>query len=236
MLLNNLKLWVLWIVLVLSSLCVRADQAGYLYDSVCPIGPDGVTPGGTVYGGRWNDTDKYFVDKWGFAQCNGTSYVAYRINLNGLSFNNTFRQPEGQRWSNGKDWDEAAERAGVPITTMYPAPGDVAQWNLGEIGGDFGHVAYVEKVNMNSDGTVKSIMVSQYNIVLNNYSEKELVPGTSGYPGRFLMFRLRREGTIAWFPPVNDCTQASQWFYVSADGTRLPGAVTKDQCPTSCQQ
>lgn len=191
---------------------------------------------GAVSGGYWNVQGGYFVDKWGFAQCNCTSYVAYRINLNGFRFHNQFRV---DRWGHGKDWDEAALAAGFTVNAT-PTKGGVAQWDVGEIAGDFGHVAYVEEVLKNSDGSIKSIRISQYNITLNAYSEKkDLKPGDSGYPPRFIDFRIRvpKGGgkKFGWFPSVSDCTQASQWFLMSGDSDNAPvGTATSASCPQIC--
>ncbi len=87
MLFNNLKQYIVRIFLMFLLCFVCANP--YLYDSVCPKGPDGSTPGGSIYGGYWNAEDEYFVDKWGFAQCNCTSYAANRVNMNGIAFNNS---------------------------------------------------------------------------------------------------------------------------------------------------
>lgn len=96
MLFNNLKRYAVGIALLPIACFVLADP--YLYNSVCPKGPDG-NPGGSVYSGYWNVKDKYYVDKWNFAQCNCTSYVANRINMNGIAFSNSYR---GQQWSNSR--------------------------------------------------------------------------------------------------------------------------------------
>lgn len=179
------------------------------------------------------------TDKWKFAACNCTSYVAYRLNMNGFKFDNQFRV---SRWGHGKDWDEAAEAAGVPMSTE-PQVGDVAQWNLGEIGGDYGHVAYVEKVDRNDDGSVKSIIVSQYNEKNDRlYSRDTLTPGVYGYPGRFLHFVIRtpkrsdgNNGVFGWFPAVSDCSQASQWFFMNGGSENAPiGTATQASCPQAC--
>ena len=153
MLFNNLKYCLAGITLMFSVCLVWADP--YLYDSVCPKGPDGSAPGGSIYGGYWNTKDKYYVDKWGFAQCNCTSYVANRINMNGIAFNNL---SFGKHWGHGANWATAAQAAGIPVD-VSPAAGSVAQWNVNEIKGGFGHVAYIEHVSKNTDGSVQSIII-----------------------------------------------------------------------------
>lgn len=215
----------------------------YLYSSVCPKGPDG-NPGGGIYGGKWvpynpqhPENSAYWVDQWGFAQCNCTSYVANRINMTGIAFTNTYGD---RRWSHGKDWYETARLLGITVDRV-PAPGSVAQWNDTEIAGGLGHVAYVEHVVRNVDGSVKSIVVSQYNITAYSYSSETLEPGKRGYPPRFIHFDLRSRGIVGWFPPIDYCHRATQWFLIGTDpsGERYPiGSATRSACdlvPASCQ-
>ncbi len=209
----------------------------YLYSSVCPSGPDG-NPGGKIYGGYWISGDNYWADKWNFAQCNCTSYVANRVNMNGFVFQNQFR---GQRWSHAHNWDNAATAAGMAVDTK-PTVGSVAQWNSNEIGNpatSVGHVAYVESVTKNSDGSIKSIKISEYNYQpSNSYSERTLKPGDPGYPPRFIRFDVRtlKSGSIGWFPSVNVCSQASQWFIIgTVNGERVSiGTTSSANCPQMC--
>lgn len=244
MLFNNLKQWMFGIILMLATACSWAQQGGYPYASVCPTGPDG-NPGAKINGGYWvpqnpQGTGNFWADKWGFAQCNCTSYVAHRLNLAGLKFSNSsFGVP---RWGNAYEWDDAAERAEIIVSTT-PKKGSVAQWDESEIGNPItsvGHVAYVDDVKYNSDGTVKSIDISQYNITKNAYSDKkDLKPGDDGYPPRFIQFTTVRSSPVAgvaWFPPMNDCRQASRWYFISNEGnvSRAIGTATKDSCPLAC--
>ncbi|MGB3072843.1 MAG: hypothetical protein WBB68_01125, partial [Candidatus Moraniibacteriota bacterium] len=90
MFLNNPKC-IISLILTVFSCLVSADP--YLYGNVCPAGPDG-QPGGRVHGGYWvpqnsNGTGMFWADKWNFAQCNCTSYAAQRVNMNGITFNNS---------------------------------------------------------------------------------------------------------------------------------------------------
>lgn len=230
--LNNLKQFVAGLVLYFLSMVAWSQP--YLYSSVCPKGPDGSTPGGGVYGGYWVTTGGYWADRWGFAQCNCTSYVAGRINMNGLEFQNTFR---GQHWSNAMNWDNAAIASGM-VVDSDPQPGYVAQWNEDEIGG-VGHVAYVESVTRNADGSIQKIKISQYNSgVKYGYSDDELIPGKPGYPPRFIHFDIRapKSSSIGWFPSVPICTAASQWFLIgTVNGKRGPiGTAAKSSCPLAC--
>ena len=242
MLLNNLKWYVVCMVLCFSG---AAWAQSYPYSSVCPKGPDG-NPGGKISGGYWvpkkldsngNDIGSYWADRWNFAQCNCTSYVAHRLNLAGLKFSNSSFGVS--RWGHAHNWDDAAEDAGIIVSTT-PKKGSVAQWNVGEIGGSYGHVAYVDDVKLNTDNTVESITISQYNITPNAYSEKkDLKPTDSGYPPRFIQFTTVQSSPqvgIAWFPPVSDCRQASQWYLITNEGNASAaiGTATKEACPIAC--
>jgi len=232
---TNLKQVVIGLVLVFFASFTWADP--YLYSSVCPKGSDG-NPGGKIYGGWWVTKGNYWADKWNFAQCNCTSYVANRINMNGFIFSNSFRVP---RWGNGGEWGAAARAAGMTVD-MTPTVGSVAQWNKDEIDDpvtSVGHVAYVDRVYKNADGSIKSIDISQYNIVRNSYSEKlGLKPGDSGYPPRFIHFDIRapKTGSIGWFPSVSVCSQASQWFIIgTVSCERVPiGTTSSANCPQMC--
>lgn len=114
------------------------------------------------------------VDRWGFYTRNCTSYVAWRMERNGVAFSNTMVGPNGTRgqWGNANNWDDNARRIGYRVDGS-PAVGAIAQWNEYEGGaGGYGHVAYVERVN--SDG---SVYVSEYNFgVAYGYSERTVRP------------------------------------------------------------
>jgi surface antigen len=135
-------------------------------------------------------------DAWRFAACNCTSYVAYRLNLNGVKdFNNQYGGVP--KWSDAHYWDDSdrAGRANV-LVDQYPAVGSVAHWNAGEGGASiYGHVAYVYKINVHGDGSLSSIEVAEYNKANDGlYGIRTLTPGTSGYPGRFLHFEEKVNG------------------------------------------
>jgi surface antigen len=215
-------------VLLMSSAAI----ADYPYSQVCPSG------------GKISSKDffkiegNYWVDQWKFAQCNCTSYVAYRLNLSGIKFDNL---SFGQHWSDGANWDNAAQSAEI-IVSALPKRGSVAQWNEKEIAGGYGHVAYVDGVFLNQDGSVKSIVISQYNVVPGLYSVQTLKPGDSGYPPRFIQFNsIKASNSIGWFPPVANCRQATQWFILkdSNEGKIPVGSSNSsvcDQVPLVCFQ
>ncbi|MFI0406383.1 CHAP domain-containing protein [Actinomadura sp. 3N508] len=88
-------------------------------------------------------------DRWNFYQRECTSFVAWRLNQLGVRFHNHYK---GVRWSNAKNWDDAARRVGIRVDHR-PTVGSVAQRN----GGRFGHVAYVAKVSGNR------VLLEEYN-------------------------------------------------------------------------
>ncbi|PIP25271.1 MAG: hypothetical protein COZ27_00295 [Candidatus Moranbacteria bacterium CG_4_10_14_3_um_filter_41_65] len=110
-------------------------------------------------------------DAYGFYQNNCTSYVAYMLNTFGIKFMNGYL---GAHWSHGKTWDDAAGNISgenIPVDN-HPLPGDVAYWNTG----DYGHVAWVEKVNFDSSGNAISVDITEYNITPCVFSQRTAVP------------------------------------------------------------
>jgi surface antigen len=171
----------LYIPIFLSTLVVFCESSEADVDSGYESSKrvSGTCPDGSVM----NKTDA-----WNFAACNCTSYVAYRLNLNGVKdFNNQYGGV--LKWSDARYWDDSdrAGRANV-LVDQYPAVGSVAHWNAYEgnaLGA--GHVAYVYKVNVHGDGSLSSIEVAEYNWIGSGlYGIRTLTPGTSEYPGRFL--------------------------------------------------
>ena len=103
----------------------------------------------------YGETDCGVPDEWNFYTCQGTSFVAYRINERlDIDFNNQY---EGEYWGNANTWDNAAEEIGLEVN-QTPQVGAVAQTSEGR----FGHVAWVAAYN----GT--DVTVEEY-----NFSEKE---------------------------------------------------------------
>jgi surface antigen len=96
-------------------------------------------------------------DKWRFFWGQCTSWVAWRLNeLNGVSFNNSYRLPSGKTWGNADNWWTAAKEAGINYGGTH-ALGSVAWWPDSQQH-DGGHVAYVEKVISST-----SIIISEMN-------------------------------------------------------------------------
>ncbi len=114
------------------------------------------------------------ADKWYFFQGQCTSWVAYRLNeLNGISFNNYYRQPSGQRWGGAVNWGSAARNAGIPVNGT-PALGSVAWYS-------YGHVAYVEKVN-----SPTSVVISEMNYDNQNGFRVRTITTSGGWPTGFI--------------------------------------------------
>lgn len=76
-----------------------------------------------------------YVDPWSFYVGECTSYVAYRLNRDGIPFSNYYM---GIRWSNAINWKNRAEQLGLEVTKT-PQRGAIAWFK-------YGHVAYVKSV------------------------------------------------------------------------------------------
>jgi surface antigen len=145
--------------------CTNSGYAGYTgYD-----GHDG------PYG---YDTD---YTNGGHLDHNCTSYVAWKIYkvIGYLAPYNTL--------GDAKDWAKRAP-VNVPgaIVTKTPLVDYVAQWN-------FGHVAWVNYVNYDSNGKVLWIVVSDDNLTAKETRQHTLYPGQTsdvGWPDNFIDFPL----------------------------------------------
>jgi surface antigen len=90
-------------------------------------------------------------DSWNFYQGQCTSWVAYRLNeFKGIGFTNAYR---GKAWGDALTWGTAARSLGIAVNGT-PAVGSVAWYQTGQ----FGHAAYVEKVN-----SPTSVVISEMN-------------------------------------------------------------------------
>ena len=205
----------------------------------------------------WTKEGKY-DGSWGFAACNCTSYVAYRLNLNGVQFTNTYDSNGGEggqvsSWSHAKNWSNVASVAGIRVD-KYPAVGSVAQWDAVEIAGGYGHVAYVYKINTHGDGSLASIEVAEYNYVPGVYDIRTLTPGVKGYPGRFLHFEDKVSsnqpratcvttgarnlpggfGPFCWAHGQYSalCEYATNWYYFDQQNKKFY-TLSSSSCPTS---
>ena len=101
------------------------------------------------------------LDRWGFYTGYCTSFVAFRLSQEGVTFHgSTLTGPNGRSafFGNGGSWDAAAASIGYAVDGN-PTVGSVAVWHGGEGGAWWGgHVAYVMAV----DGAGNAI-VEEYN-------------------------------------------------------------------------
>lgn len=117
-------------------------------------------------------------------QC--TSFVAWRMNqslgwshdaLNAGDSPPFSAQNLGlSRFGDAGDWrDSLTSVDGISFTDTDPQTGDIAWWDFGDIGGSFGHVAYVADINGDT------LTLEHYNLTPNEYSVTETevseVPG-----------------------------------------------------------
>ncbi|MGK5673789.1 CHAP domain-containing protein [Micromonospora sp. URMC 106] len=120
------------------------------------------------------------VDPWNFYKGQCTSFAAWALRSRvGVPFHNQYLgQPA---WGNAKEWVAAAGRAGVPVYNS-PKAGDIAV----RLGGTYGHVAFVTRVN--SNGTFE---VDEYNYVsADKYSHRTVSVGTlNSQFSKFIRFK-----------------------------------------------
>jgi hypothetical protein len=121
---------------------------------------------------------------------NCTAYAAYRLQRRGIA-----NYPEG----NAYEWDNRRGDLTIVANTS-PTAGDVAHWetkgdtrtnNCGTTSAPIncGHVAYVERVNHNTDDTIASIVISESAWCVGG-GVKTIARTSSEWPTRFL--RLSR--------------------------------------------
>jgi len=102
-------------------------------------------------GGTCPPGGKLIPDKWNFYKCECTSYVAWKMNQQGVTgFTNYYK---GGHFSNANNWENNARKIGWSVS-QTPTVGSIAQTD----NGTWGHVAYVEAVNGDN------ITVSEYNL------------------------------------------------------------------------
>ncbi len=173
----------------------------------------------------------FWADQWSFAQCNCTSYVAWKLNeafadagFPTPRFYNGYLQTEGNSWHNANEWEDAAERAGIEVDE-YPMQGDVAWWAAASSNGYYGHVAFVEKINRDEN----SIEISEYNVEISKgYGVRTLNSEDDDYPDRFIhvlpLHVLCSEMSSACGPP----------FSTLEDYLEVPGTPDEDLPPYYC--
>lgn len=182
------------------------------------------------------------TDAWGFASCNCTSYVAYRLRLNDVKRNSVLFSNTGWgvTWSDAWKWGDDTKLQMVGVRKdSYPAVGSVAYWDKSKIP-DTGHVAYVQRLyTSESTGRIVKIDVVEYNWTSPHlYSSRSLSAGSSKYPTNFLHFEEKgrdanatnatcvtglsvkpyentSEGTFCWVHDGSDadCNDADEYYY-----------------------
>ncbi len=157
--------------------------------------------GYTDHGYGANNGNMYWSE---FSGHNCTNYAAYvEQAVNGAS------TPTPNHLGNASEWDNNATADGTTVDTT-PGVGSVAQWEAGYHGADSsGHVAYVEAVSKNSDGSIQSITVSEDNWQYGPFDWRTITPGGGYWPSHFIHFKdLASAGTVN-----------SIAFAVTSDGT-----------------
>ena len=117
-------------------------------------------------------------DMWDFFPGQCTSWVAYRLNqLNGIAFKDSYGGAGA--WGNADNWGPHARKLGIAVNGT-PAVGAVA-WYAASSSSQFGHVAYVEKVN-----SPTSIVISEMNYDNKNGFRVRTITTSSGWPSGFI--------------------------------------------------
>lgn len=209
------------VVLMSVFIFAKSSYCAYPYNSKCPsgdkpykLGSDASIPGGPIAGGYWHEEgDKtypyqsldYWVDRFGFVQCNCTSYVACRLNeVAPIGFNNNYKK---STWGNVGRWDTAADQAHIPRSDQ-PFPGDVAYWDTESTSATSnGHVAFVEKVDYDENGKVIKTYISEYNgKKVYDYSERSFTPSDTGWldkPAGYIHFLSHEYSQLICAPHSN---------------------------------
>jgi surface antigen len=105
------------------------------------------------------------LDPWGFYTGYCTSFVAFRLSQEGVTFHgSSLTGPNGRTafFGNGGTWDAAAASIGYAVNST-PTVGSVAVWHGGEGGAwSGGHVAFVIAVDGAGNATVEEYNWSNY--------------------------------------------------------------------------
>jgi len=161
----------------------------YPYRNVCPGGGDLNNQGQYSKYQKPDPADSstwYWSDKYGLAQCNCTSYVAYKLNdplgegidnsIYGVPFKNDYL---GQHWGNGGHWGIAAQGVNITVDNT-PLPGDAVYfYSTG-----YGHIAYIDHVDYDSNMNWQKIYISEYNVIHGAYGTREITPSSTGFPSK----------------------------------------------------
>lgn len=173
----SLKKWCLLLLLMsVHSMAFADADAGY----EAAKGVSGTCPTNANQSDIFGDNNPNNSQSNGFAACNCTSYVAYRLRLNDVClerdnngacvngsnglFANYWGSSPTVHWGYAYEWGDDAKLDTVGIhKDQYPAVGSVAYWDTDKIPGT-GHVAYVQHLFTHpNDGRITGIGVMEYN-------------------------------------------------------------------------
>lgn len=155
------------------------------------------------------------IDEWAMFNRECTSFAAFRLNTkNGIPFKNSYLQKGGNVWGNAAQWKAAAQRAGIRVDNI-PLAGDIA-WRGN---GQYGHVAWVEKVAGNK------IYVEEYNFKKNNtggiYTHRTVTAGDGQFDAYIHLHRLEvcteKNGELH---PISETLPIGEWEDVMLYGLR----------------
>lgn len=137
------------------------------------------------YGNQDSRPDE--LDPWGWYKWNCTSYAGWKVRekyinnfINGFTYNGIYKV-----YGNGGNWDNAAIAQQFSVSDT-PSPGAIAVWDpySNYANHQYGHVAYVERVNGNN-----SIDVSHYNTDwTGSYGEKNFSLNSPEKPSKYIIF------------------------------------------------
>lgn len=156
----------------------------------------------------------------------------------------------GSGWSGG-EWYDKFKALGFPVG-LEPRAGAIV-----ELLSSVGHEAYVEQAHADgsfnvsemdstgsfgSGGVYRAIYSPNGDGTYNrNGSGKWTLKGFIYYKASCDPSKekcaLRKGGTVSWYPPINDCQQASQWFQLIYDNQNQVSRIeptTKSACPQAC--
>lgn len=178
----------------------------------------------------YNPAGTSYFSVLGFAYRNCTDCAAYEINeqMGGSTTNIEFQWANIESNGNGNadGWKQGAIiNFGANSVNTTPAVGSVAWWGDASWNDGYGHVAIVQSVGYNSDGSVNNIVVADYNSGSDgnwgDYATHTLTPSGGGYfpwPDDFLHLAdvsSAGSGSPTTLPSHNELA----WY----DGTTLWG-------------
>jgi surface antigen len=139
----------------------------------------------TDHGYAGNQTSMYWSE---YSGINCTNYVAYvEDTVNGAT------TPSPTNLGNADQWAANASTDGYAVNST-PYAGSVAEWGAGDgYAGSDGHVAYVESVAVNTNGSLASITVSEDDTTVagssSQFDWRVIAAGSADWPTNFIHFK-----------------------------------------------